>query len=330
MSPVAVPPVPRHAFVLTAGLATRFRPLSFERAKAAVPVAGVPLIERILRWLVGHGIGDVLLNLHHRPETIARIVGDGSDAGACVRYSWEPTILGSAGGPRLALDLIGSNPFLLVNGDTLTDLDVGLLLREHVSSDALVTMAVVPNPEPDWYGGVAVDARGWVTGFPRRGQGPGDHFIGVQVVRKEAFAGVARGDYAESVGQLYPRLIAARPGSVRAFRCDATFRDVGTSADYLKTCLEVANAEDAPGSLTASARIAEGARVVESVLWDDVTVQAGAEVTRSVVGSGVRIPAGSVYHDVVVVAADGREPLQDERLENNLLVAPLARRARSR
>jgi NDP-sugar pyrophosphorylase family protein len=191
-------------------------------------------------------------------------------------------------------------------------------------------MAVVPNPEPDWYGGVAVDARGWVTGFPRRGQGPGDHFIGVQVVRKEAFAGVARGDYAESVGQLYPRLIAARPGSVRAFRCDATFRDVGTSADYLKTCLEVANAEDAPGSLTASARIAEGARVVESVLWDDVTVQAGAEVTRSVVGSGVRIPAGSVYHDVVVVAADGREPLQDERLENNLLVAPLARRARSR
>jgi NDP-sugar pyrophosphorylase family protein len=315
-----------HAFVLTAGLGTRFRPLSFERAKAAAPVAGVPLVHRILRWLVSQGVRDALLNLHHRPETIARIVGDGSDVGCRVRYSWEPIILGSAGGPRLALDLIESDPFLLVNGDTLTDLDLGLLLRAHAASDALVTMAVIPNPEPAWYGGVAADQAGVVTGFPRAGQGRGHHFIGVQVARKEAFAGIAPGNHVESVGELYSRLMAERPGSVRAFLCDAAFRDVGTPADYLRTCLDVADAERNPSSLTSSGRVAAGARVEQSVLWDDAVVETGAQVTGSVIGSGVRVGGGTVYRDAVVVAAAGREPVAGERLEHGLLVAPIVYR----
>ena len=65
------------------------------------------------------------LNLHHLPETVARVVGDGSDLGASVRYSWEqPAVLGSAGGPRQALDIIGADSFFVINGDTLTDLDL--------------------------------------------------------------------------------------------------------------------------------------------------------------------------------------------------------------
>ena len=65
------------ALVLSAGLGTRLRPLSWLRAKPALPVAGAPLIAHILRWLASHGVGDVILNLHHRPETIAAVVGDG-------------------------------------------------------------------------------------------------------------------------------------------------------------------------------------------------------------------------------------------------------------
>ncbi len=134
-----------------------------------MPVAGVALIHRILTWLRASGLDEILLNLHHRPESITGLVGDGSDLDVRVRYSWEPTILGSAGGPRLALDLIGSDPFLLINGDTLTGVDLGALLDAHASSDALVTMALVPNPDPLWYGGVEVADSGVVTGFPRRG-----------------------------------------------------------------------------------------------------------------------------------------------------------------
>src|ERR1041385_7127158 len=117
------------ALVLTAGLATRLRPLSFVRAKAALPVAGLPLVQRILRWLTSHGAHDTVLNLHPLPHTITAIVGNGATEGVRVRYSWEPIVLGSAGGPRRALPLLSSSTFLIVNGDTLTNVDVAALVE---------------------------------------------------------------------------------------------------------------------------------------------------------------------------------------------------------
>ena len=94
------------ALVLAAGLGTRLQPLTLARAKAAAPVDGEPLARRTIRWLVGHGVRDLVLNLHHKPESIAAVVGDGADLGARVRYSWESPVLGSAGGPRHALPLL--------------------------------------------------------------------------------------------------------------------------------------------------------------------------------------------------------------------------------
>ena len=81
------------ALILTAGLGTRLRPLTDVRAKAAMPVAGEPLIRRSVRWLATHGVTDVVLNLHHRPETIAATMGDGSDLGARALF------MGTAGHP---------------------------------------------------------------------------------------------------------------------------------------------------------------------------------------------------------------------------------------
>jgi NDP-sugar pyrophosphorylase family protein len=91
---------PPSALVLTAGSGTRLQPLTYVRAKPAVPVAGTPLVVWILRRLVEAGVRNAVLNLHHRPETIAGVVGEGRDLGLSVRYSWEQPILGSAGGPR--------------------------------------------------------------------------------------------------------------------------------------------------------------------------------------------------------------------------------------
>ena len=131
------------ALVLAAGLGTRLRPLTDERAKPAIAVAGEPVIRRIVRWLAEQEIADVVVNLHHLPHTIAAVLGDGSDLGARVRYSWEqPNLLGSAGGPRQALDIIGEDTFLIVNGDTLTDLRVAPLVDAHQASGALVTLKI--------------------------------------------------------------------------------------------------------------------------------------------------------------------------------------------
>ncbi len=177
--------------LLTAGLGRRLAPLSDLKAKPALPVAGVPLAGRILRWLAGGGVTDAVLNLHHLPASVTEAIGDGSAFGVRVRYSWEPRILGSAGGPARALPLLDAEQFFLVNGDTLTDLDLAALAARHSESGASVTLAVVRNPDPLHYGGVVLDDEGRVTGFSAPGPANrGWHFIGVQAVNGSVFAGL--------------------------------------------------------------------------------------------------------------------------------------------
>mgnify|MGYP001473709360 CR=1 FL=1 len=144
------------ALILAAGLGTRLRPLTYSRAKAAVPVAGIPLIRRQVTKLTAAGIREVVVNLHHRPETIAAVLGDGHTQGCQIRYSWEREVLGSAGGPRHALPLLDSQ-FFLVNGDTLTNVDLNGLWNTHVSRGARVTLAVTTHPAPDRYGGIVAN-----------------------------------------------------------------------------------------------------------------------------------------------------------------------------
>ena len=311
------------ALVLTAGLATRLRPLSFVRAKAALPVGDQAIVERILRWLAGHGVTDAVLNLHHLPHTITSIVGDGVD-GVRVRYSWETPVLGSAGGPRRALPLLGASSFLIVNGDTLTNVDVGALVDAHKRSGALVTMAVIPNVEPAKYGGVVVDGT-HVRGFARAGSAePSYHFIGVQVAEAEVFAPLRDDVPSESVKEVYPALIAARPGSVRAFASEAEFFDIGTPADYLSTCLRF----EPPGSRIPDPESRSGSRLDECVVWQDVDVADDVRLRRCILTDGVRVPAGSSWENMTIRVAHG-ELMKSERLVGELAIGPIDGTARA-
>ena len=303
----------RNALILTAGLGTRLRPLTDVRAKPAIPVAGEPMIRRIAAWLVSRGVDDLVLNLHHRPETLTAVLGDGRDLGARVRYSWElPRLLGSAGGPRLARPIVGAGTFLLVNGDTLTDVDLVRLAEAHAASGALVTLALVPNREFLRYGGVRLDALGCVTGFTRRGPSAegSHHYIGVQVVDGRVFDGIESGAAASSIGGVYNALIASRPGAVRAVVSDAAFYDVGTPADYWRTSQAFAAAEGRTSSSAGrGARIDPKARITQSILWDDVAVGAGALLDECIVTDGVRVPAGASHRRAILVAGDDGLPI---------------------
>jgi mannose-1-phosphate guanylyltransferase len=316
--------------LLTAGVGSRLHPLTLVRAKPAVPLAGVPLVSRILRTVAAAGVRRVVLNLHHRPESIARVAGDGSDVGLHLRYSWEQLVLGSAGGPRRALPLLDGEAYLLLNGDTLATVDLRALWDHHHAHGALVTMALIPNPEPARFGGVLVDADGWITGFCRRGDPrPSFHFFSAQVVARQVFAGLADGVPAESVLAVYPALMAAGPRRVRAYVCDAPFIEVGTPADYRRVHERLA-AEDGvspwgvfPPTVGARAEIDPTARLDRTILWDDVSIGPGVELGRCVVADGVRVPAGLRAADACLVPApDGYAPRPGERVEAGVLIVP--------
>ncbi len=337
------------ALVLTAGLGTRLEPLTSVRAKAAVPVNGDTLARRVIRWLVSEGIRDLVLNLHHRAASITASVGDGSDLGARVRYSWENPLLGSAGGPRHALPLLvnvpeahrqqpaansqpisksekrgasGEERFLIVNGDTLTDVHLAAMLSAHAESGATVTMALIPNPRPDTYGGVVVSDQGWVTGFTRAGSAqPSYHFVGVQIAEPRAFESLCDGVPSETVNGIYRQMIATDSRTIGAFVCDASFRDIGTPADYLDTSLHLAGLEGnrlADGSRT---EIHPAASVARTAIWDDVRIGAGAELVECIVCDGAEVPAGARYQRCAILPAEGRTRTGKQRIEHDLLIA---------
>ena len=245
-----------------------------------------------------------MLNLHHLPHTLTAVVGDGADLGVRVRYSWETPVLGSAGGPKRAIPILNASRFLIVNGDTLTNLDIGAVIADHDRSGALVTMALVPNTQPQKYSGMAVAEDGSVTGVVTRGSSdPSHHFFGVQVVEAKAFDSVPAGVPHETIGALYPALIAARPGSVRAFHATAESFDIGTPFDYLDSSLRIAEREGSTLNIGRRAHIASDARIERSILWDDVVVETGALLKECIVADGVRVPADTSWHGVTLRVA---------------------------
>ena len=307
-----------HAIILAAGLGTRLLPLTSVRAKPAIPVAGQPLIRRIARRLVAQAVTDLVVNLHHLPATVTSVLGDGSDLGARVRYSWEqPIVLGSAGGPRRALSIINAAAFFIVNGDTLTDVNLDALAAAHTRSHALVTLALIPNREPLRYGGVLLDDELRVTAFAPRGpRATGSfHFIGVQTAEAEAFRLLPEGQAINSVGGAYDELMASRPGSLRGFVTDAAFWDIGTVEDYVKT--SGAFSETGHDDFSRSSTIDPTARVARSILWDEVDVGAGASVEDCIVTDGVRVPSGASYRQEILIRGAGgtivTAPLTTER-----------------
>ena len=324
------------ALILTAGLGTRLRPLTYVRAKAAAPVNGEPIVRRVIAWLVAQGIRDLVLNLNHRPTSIAAVVGDGRDLGARVRYSWEDPVLGSAGGPRRALPLLidrdsadsraSESAFLLVNGDTLTNLTLNDMIAAHRSSEALVTMALIPNPRAEKYGGVVVES-GRVRGFTRRGSGRDSfHFIGIQVADARVFSPLADGVPAETVMQLYPQLISQNPAAISAHIVDAHFRDIGTPADYLQTSLELARAEGDRLVSGTGVAIDSSADVHRTAIWDHVRIGARSRLEDCIVCDGVQLPDGSRYTHCAIAPCSGEARgdarVEGSRVEGSLVIRP--------
>ena len=109
------------AMLLAAGLGTRMGALTRDCPKPLLTVAGKPLIVHHLERLVAAGISEIVINLHYLPDQIMALLGDGRAYAANIRCSYEPLLLGTAGGICQALPLLGDDPFLVISSDIYTD-----------------------------------------------------------------------------------------------------------------------------------------------------------------------------------------------------------------
>jgi mannose-1-phosphate guanylyltransferase len=150
------------AMVLAAGLGTRLRPLTYEITKPMVPVLDRPVMEHIVDLLDKHGFDEIIANLHYFPDSIREHFGQR------LEYRFEEDLLGTAGGVRGCADFFGEEPFLVISGDALTDIDLQAFAATHRRSGGIATLAVKQVPDTREYGVVLHDRDGRVTGFQEK------------------------------------------------------------------------------------------------------------------------------------------------------------------
>ncbi len=212
------------AMILAAGRGERMRPLTDRCPKPLLEAGGKPLIVWHLERLAAAGIRDIIVNHAHLGFMIEDALGDGSRWGLAITYSAEREALETAGGIALALDRLGTEPFLVINGDVYCEADFAALAnrgRRHLEpSDALAHLLLVDNPDHHPAGDFRLDGdRAFADGSPRL------TFSGIGMYRPELFRHIPRGSRAK-LGVLLQNAMAR--GAVTAERLDGFWLDVGT------------------------------------------------------------------------------------------------------
>lgn len=294
------------AMILAAGYGTRLFPLTIDRTKPAIPLLGKPLVGYVAEYLATFGITEVIVNLHHQPDSVKRALGDGSAFGVRITYTLEhPEILGTAGALDNARKHLNDDTFLVINGKIVTDIDIHKAVEAHRRSGAVATMVVKENTAREPFSEVFVenDQVMGFGGFPVPGDSDGPDpimYTGIQILEPSVFDYIPRGVYSDIVPTFYSPAI--RKGEkIGAHLTEGQWFELSTMHRYLDISLKLLNCTDHRLVVGKNPRISAAATLDESVLWDNVTVEEGATVERSIIGDDVIVSKGEVLRDVAVV-----------------------------
>ncbi|TKJ32383.1 hypothetical protein CEE39_05650 [bacterium (candidate division B38) B3_B38] len=296
------------AMLLSAGKGRRLYPLTHLRAKAALPVLNIPLIQYALHYLRGFSIGDVVINLHHLPHSIKEAVSKG---GMEVHYSWEEELMGTAGGLKKAEEFLSGDDSLVINSDILTDYDLRELISFHQQHKALATMVLCPNRNPARFTPIEVSPEGKILriGYQAEGESAGSNlpymFTGIQMLSPEFFRFIPQGCYFELARDVY-RPLLQQEVPLYGLIMESFWCELGTPREYLEANLLLLKGD----------AIARG-------LWSRVaplgkTIPQLCGAPPPLLGEGVTLQKNAQFEGGVVIG-DGSVIGQNCRIKNSLL-----------
>ncbi len=325
--------------ILAAGYGTRLWPLTIDRAKPALPFMNRPLVGYVAEYLARFGCREIIVNLHHRGDSVRAALGDGSRFGVSLHYIEEPDILGTGGALDNAREFLRNDTFIVINGKLATDIELNLALETHRRQQALATLILRRNPSRERYSTVNV-RDGFVQGFGsypesdnaktllsdsvKIGEGretrecvklstnTASHtndadvplmFTGIQILEPRIFDYIPQAVFSHTTTETYPQAISCGE-RIAAHVAAGSWYELSTIERYLDTSLVLMRRAGRDVELGENAFIAPDADVREAVLWENARVETGARVRRAVLGAGVRVGAGEVIEDAVVVRAE--------------------------
>ncbi|HEY2718990.1 MAG TPA: NDP-sugar synthase, partial [Solirubrobacteraceae bacterium] len=295
--------------VLAAGLGTRLRPLTYEITKPMVPVLDRPVMEHILDLIDRHSFEGVIANLHYFPDTIREYFGER------ISYSFEQELLGTAGGVRACAEFFGDEPFLVISGDALTDIDLSAFAARHREAGGIATLAVKRVADTREYGVVLHDRDGRITGFQEKPQ-PEEALsdlgnCGIYMFDPRIFDYFPDRPFVDWAQDVYPSLLE-NDVPFHIHELDEYWNDVGSLAELRQGTfdalngelrLEMQGAEAQPGvSVVGPSPLREDTEVDGSVwIGRDVQIGAGVRLMGPIVlGDGVRVGDGVQLRESIV------------------------------
>jgi mannose-1-phosphate guanylyltransferase len=317
------------AVVLVGGFGTRLQPLTFTTPKSLLPVGHHTILEHVLQNLARGGVTDAVLSLGFKPDGFLSAYPDGTCAGVRLHYAVETEPLDTAGAIRFAAVTAGftDETFVALNGDVLTELDVGALIAFHRERGAEGTLHLIEVDDPSAFGVVPTTADGRVEAFiekPPRGTAPTNRInAGTYVLEPSVLARIPDGQRVSIERETFPAMVA--DGTLYGFVTDDYWLDAGRPDQYLRANLDLLDGvrrgapidplgpgavvhprADVSGSvLGAGCRVEADATVTSSVLLPGAVVADGALVRGSILGRGVVVGAGARLTGAVI--GDGEQ-----------------------
>jgi mannose-1-phosphate guanylyltransferase len=286
--------------ILAAGGGTRLKPLTDLCPKVLVPVVNEPVLGRVIGFLEAHGVEEIIVNAHHHYQKMVDYLKQGRRSGVTMEIRIEKEILGTGGGIKNTQDFWGRDPFIVMNGDILTDIDLRTVYEYHLKRNSLITMVLHDFPV---HNKIRVDNEMNILSI-----GPGTNvkgalaFTGIQVVDPKVLETMPENrNY--SIIACYKKLIDLRKPLRGYLATGHSWVDIGSIPDYMSSNFKLLPPEkmaiargcsiDPDATLKEWAvigkgsSIEKGALVKRSVLWSDVVVREGVKVVDSIVTTGV-------------------------------------------
>jgi mannose-1-phosphate guanylyltransferase/phosphomannomutase len=317
---------------MAGGEGTRLRPLTSLRPKPMVPIVNRPIMEHIVGLCHWHGIDEIVATLQFMPQIVQDHFGDGDEWGVHLDYAIEDTPMGTAGSVKNAEKLLGSETFVVISGDSLTDIDLTEVVAVHRAKGAAVTIALKRVPDPLDFGVVITDTDGRIERFlekPTWGQVFSDTInTGIYVIEPEVLQFVPSSGQFDFSGDLFP-LLMAKGYPMYGHVAEGYWTDIGSPQAYVQAHWDILDHKvgvyipgiKAAGDLWigegadvdrdaflgdkvvvgANVKVRAGARIGDyAVIGDSCLIGEGAGVVRSIVGSDSFIGGGSELRGAVV------------------------------
>lgn len=230
------------AMIMAAGIGTRLRPLTNPLPKPMVPVLNTPVMEYSVKLLQKHGIREIIANTHYNPHYIQNYFCQGEAFGVKMQYSYEPKLLGTAGGVKNNRHFLDET-FFVLSGDALTDIDLTSMYRFHKERKALVTIALKAVDEVSLYGVVVTGENGRIVAFQEKPK-PQEALsnvvnTGIYLMEPEIFELIPDGFY-DFGRELFPKLLELQL-AFYGYVTNDYWCDIGSPAVYQQAQVEALN-----------------------------------------------------------------------------------------